>query len=196
MDKKFNFLVAGVGGQGAILASNVLAAVGMMSGYDVKKSEVHGMSQRGGSVTSHVRWGEKVRSPLIEDGKVDYIVGLERLEPMRYLQALRPGGTIVLDPHAIIPITVSSWGQTYPPEEVEREILEKVAGSVFWIPGVEIAQSLGNAKAANVVLLGALSGLLDVPEEIWLQAVERMVPRKVLELNLKAFVRGKELTAE
>jgi indolepyruvate ferredoxin oxidoreductase beta subunit len=192
--KELNFLVAGVGGQGAILASNVLAAVGMMSGYDVKKSEVHGMSQRGGSVTSHVRWGEKVRSPLIEDGKVDYIVGLERLEPMRYLQALRLGGTIVLDPHAIIPITVSSCGQTYPPEEVEREILEKVAGSVFWVPGVEIAQNLGNAKAANVVILGALSGLLDVPEDIWLQAVKRMVPQKVLDLNLKAFARGRELT--
>jgi indolepyruvate ferredoxin oxidoreductase beta subunit len=179
-----------------ILASNVLAAVGMMSGYDVKKSEVHGMSQRGGSVTSHVRWGEKVRSPLIEDGRVDYIVGLERLEPMRYLQALRPGGIILLDPHAIIPITVSSWGQSYPPEEVEREVLERVAGKVLWVPGVEIARNLGNAKAANVVVLGALSGLLDVPEETWMRAVERMVPRKALELNRQAFLRGRELTGE
>ncbi len=192
--EELNFLVVGVGGQGVILASNILAAVGMMSGYDVKKSEVHGMSQRGGSVTSHVRWGEKVRSPLIEDGKVDYLVGLERLEPMRYLRTLRPGGTVVLDSHTIIPVTVSSWGQTYPPEEVEREILAKAAGGVFWIPGVEIAQELGNAKAANVVILGALSGLLDVPEETWMQAVERMVPRKVLDLNRNAFRQGRGLT--
>ena len=191
--KELNFLVAGVGGQGAILASNILAAVGMMSGYDVKKSEVHGMSQRGGSVTSHVRWGEKVRSPLIEDGKVDYLIGLERLEPLRHIHLLRPGGVVVLDPHSIVPITVSSWGQTYPSEEVEREIMEKVAGKVYWVPGVEIAKGLGNAKAANVVVLGALSGILDVPEGVWLQAVERMVPRKVLELNRRAFRRGREL---
>ncbi len=191
--KELNFLVAGVGGQGAILASNILAAVGMMSGYDVKKSEVHGMSQRGGSVTSHVRWGEKVRSPLIEDGKVDYLIGLERLEPLRHIHLLRPGGVVVLDPHSIVPITVSSWGQTYPSEEVEREILEKVAGKVYWVPGVEIAKGLGNAKAANVVILGALSWILDVPEDVWLKAVERMVPRKVLELNRRAFRRGREL---
>ncbi|MBC8448950.1 MAG: indolepyruvate oxidoreductase subunit beta [Chloroflexi bacterium] len=189
---KINFLLAGVGGQGTILASDVLALVGVQAGYDAKKAEVHGMAQRGGSVTSHVRWAEKVYSPLTAKGEVDILVAFERLEALRYVEFLRPGGTVLVNDHQIIPITVTSGGAEYPGDEHIRAVLAQVTDDVRWVDGIGIAEELGNARVANVVLLGALSTLLDVPESIWLEVIEKRVPARTVELNRRAFRRGRE----
>ena len=187
-----NFLLCGVGGQGTILASDVLTQVGVQAGYDAKKAEVHGMAQRGGSVTSHVRWAEKVYSPLIAKGEVDVLVAFEKLEALRHIEFLRPGGTVVVNDHEIIPITVTSGGAEYPDDEHIRSVLAQVTGDVRWVDGITIAEELGNVRVANVVLLGALSTLLDVPESIWLQVIEKRVPARYVELNRSAFRRGRE----
>ena len=187
-----NFLLCGVGGQGTILASDVLTQVGVQAGYDAKKAEVHGMAQRGGSVTSHVRWAEKVYSPLIAKGEVDVLVAFEKLEALRHIEFLRPGGTVVVNDHEIIPITVTSGGAEYPDDEHIRSVLAQVTGDVRWVDGMTIAEELGNVRAANVVLLGALSSLLDVPESIWLEVIEKRVPARYVELNRSAFRRGRE----
>lgn len=187
-----NFLLAGVGGQGTILASDVLAEVGVRSGYEAKKAEVHGMAQRGGSVVSHVRWGEKVYSPLTAKGEVDILVAFEKLEALRTVEFLRPGGTVLINDQEIIPITVTSGGAEYPNDERIRAVLAQVTDDVRWVDGLAIAGELGNARVANVVLLGALSALLDVPEDTWLAVIEQRVPARTVELNRQAFRRGRE----
>ena len=187
-----NFLLAGVGGQGTILASDVLAEVGVRSGYEAKKAEVHGMAQRGGSVVSHVRWGEKVYSPLTAKGEVDILVAFEKLEALRTVEFLRPGGTVLLNDQEIIPITVTSGGAEYPNDDRIRAVLAQVTDDVRWVDGLAIAGELGNARVANVVLLGALSALLDVPEDTWLAVIEQRVPARTVELNRQAFRRGRE----
>ena len=187
-----NFLLCGVGGQGTILASDVLTQVGVQAGYDAKKAEVHGMAQRGGSVTSHVRWAEKVYSPLIAKGEVDVLVAFEKLEALRHIEFLRPGGTVVVNDHEIIPITVTSGGAEYPDDERIRAVLAQVTGDVRWVDGMTIAEELGNVRVANVVLLGALSTFLDVPESIWLEVIEKRVPARYVELNRSGFRRGRE----
>ena len=188
-----NFLVTGVGGQGALLVSNVLADVGVRSGYDVKKSEVHGMAQRGGSVTSTVRWGEVVYSPLIGQGEADYLLALEKLEALRYVGMLRPGGTAIVGDLGIPPLSVSSGDDVYPNDEQVRRILSQVTDDYHLIPSIRLAEELGNARAHNVVLLGALSTFLDdVPPDIWLQSIRERVPKKFIELNERAFQAGKE----
>jgi len=187
-----NFLLAGVGGQGTILASDILAEVGLKAGYETKKAEVHGMAQRGGSVSSHVRWAETVYSPLSAPGEVDILLAFEKLEALRVIEFVRPGGTVVVNDQAIIPITVTSGGAEYPDDERIRAVLAAVTSQVHWVKGEAIAEELGNARAANVVLLGALSSLLDVPEDIWLEVIEQRVPARYVELNRLAFRRGRE----
>jgi indolepyruvate ferredoxin oxidoreductase beta subunit len=192
----YNFLLAGVGGQGTILASNILAEVGLAAGLDVKKSEVHGMAQRGGSVNTHVRWNAaNVYSPLIGMGEADAILVFERAEAVRYAEYLKPGGLAVVDDEAIKPITVSSGGAHYPSQDEIQALYRQVSGRVYLVPGAEIARSLGNARVANIVLLGALSALLDVPPETWLAVIAGRVPSKYLELNRQAFLRGREAVA-
>jgi indolepyruvate ferredoxin oxidoreductase beta subunit len=188
-----NFLVTGVGGQGALLASNILADVGVRSGYDVKKSEVHGMAQRGGSVNSTVRWGEVVYSPLISQGEADYLLALEKLEALRYLEMLRPGGTAVVGDLGILPLSVSSGDDIYPNDEQVRQVLSQVTDDYHLIPSVHLAEELGNARAHNVVLLGALSTFIDdVLPNVWLQSIEERVPKRFVELNKRAFQAGRE----
>lgn len=186
------FMLTGVGGQGTLLASNVLAEVGMALGYDVKKAEVHGMSQRGGSVISHVRWGEHVFSPIVPDGEADVLISFEKLEALRYLRGLKPGGLALVNDHEIVPVTVSSGGGVYPGDEVLRASFAAVTENVHWLPAIRIAENLGNAKAANVVMLGALSRLMDLPPEPWLAVIERRVPKRFVELNRAAFQAGRE----
>ena len=190
-----NFILAGVGGQGTILASDLLAQVGMDAGYDVKQAEVHGMAQRGGSVSSHVRWGPVVHSPLIAAGEADILVGFEQAEAVRFAHFVRPGGTVVVNQQAIAPITVSAGSAQYPPMDYLRSQLAQVSEQVYWVPAIDIARALGNDKVTNVVLLGALSALLDVPERVWLKAVESRVPARFLQLNHSAFQRGREALA-
>lgn len=192
-----NFLLAGVGGQGTLLASNILAEVALAAGLDVKKSEVHGMAQRGGSVISHVRWHpEKVYSPIVGVGEADILLAFEKLEALRFAHYLRRGGTAVVNNMAIVPITVSAGSASYPGDERLAPAFAAVGASVITVEGERLAQKAGNVKAANVVLLGALSTLLPLPEAVWWSCLEQRVPKKFLELNRQAFAAGRAAAAQ
>ncbi len=200
MKDSINFLLAGVGGQGTILASDVLVSVGLEAGLQAKQSEVHGMSQRGGSVTGHVRWGKVVYSPLVGAGEADVLLAFERLEALRSLNALRPGALALVNMQVIEPLNVISGAQAYPSDEAVRAAFAKVTPNAEYINGEEIAASLGNLKVANVVLLGALSALLErggqagagLTPEVWLKVITERVPAKHVELNRRAFQAGRE----
>lgn len=195
MGKSYNFMLAGVGGQGTILASNVLSEVALAAGFDVKKSEVHGMAQRGGSVNTHVRWdAERVYSPLIGLGEADMLMVFEEAEALRYAEFLKPGGAVVVNQHTIKPITVTSGGVRYPTEADLQTVFAKLTDRLYLVPGTAIARELGNARVANVVLLGAVSTFLDVPAETWLEVIEARVPPKYVEVNRQAFMRGRQAT--
>jgi indolepyruvate ferredoxin oxidoreductase beta subunit len=195
MGKSYDFILAGVGGQGTILASNVLSEVALAAGFDVKKSEVHGMAQRGGSVNTHVRWdAERVYSPLIGLGEADMLMVFEEAEALRYAEFLKPGGAVVVNQHTIKPITVTSGGARYPTEADLQAVFAKLTDRLYLVPGTAIARDLGNARAANVVLLGAVSTFLDVPAETWLEVIETRVPPKYVEVNRQAFMRGRQAT--
>jgi len=189
----YNFLVVGVGGQGALLASNVLAEVGVEAGYDVKKAEVHGMSQRGGSVNSHVRWGKKVESPVIGDGEVDVLFSLEKLETLRYLRMLRQDGIVLVGEFKIPPLTVSSGDEVYPDDDEISRVISQISEDVQLIPTLTLAGRAGTTRAHNVVLLGALSKKIKtVSPDIWLSVITNLVPKKYIDLNTKAFKLGRE----
>ena len=190
--KDMSFLLVGVGGQGTLLASNVLAQVGVKTGFDVKKAEVHGMAQRGGSVSSHVRWGEKIYSPLIGQGEVDYLVAFEKLEALRYVGMLRPGGMAILGDMRIPPLSVSSGDDVYPDDEAVQRILGEITEDLHFIPSLSLAEEAGNTRAHNVVVLGALSNFVSqVPPEIWLEVIGEWVPKKYIEVNRRAFQAGR-----
>ena len=194
--KGMSFLLAGVGGQGTLLASNVLARVGVRAGFDVKKAEVHGMAQRGGSVSSHVRWGQEVHSPLIGQGEVDYLVAFEKLEALRYVGMLRPGGMAIVGDMRIPPLSVSSGDDVYPDDEEVRRMLGEVTDDLHFIPSLRLAEEAGNTRAHNVVVLGALSDLISqVPPDIWLEVIEEWVPKKYVEVNQRAFRAGKAVSS-
>ncbi len=199
MNNTLNFLLAGVGGQGTILASDVLVNVGLAAGYQAKQAEVHGMSQRGGSVTSFVRWGRVVYSPLVGAGEVDVYLAFEKAEALRNLGQLRPGALAVINLQEIKPVTVTSGGQPYPDDGRLRAAVAQVTDNAVYVDGERIATELGNVRAANVVLLGALSALieqaglaLELTPEVWLKVIEGRVPAKYVELNRKAFQAGRE----
>lgn len=192
--KRYDFLLAGVGGQGIVLASHILAEVGLAAGFDVKQSEVHGMSQRGGSVNSHVRWNtEKVCSPLVGLGEADFVVAFERVEALRHIEFLRPGGMAIINDQAILPTAVTSGDDVYPTNEQIEATLARLSGNVRFAPGIQIARQLGNTHVTNVAILGTLSTVLTVPEKTWLAVIEARVPKKHVELNRQAFRLGKEM---
>ena len=191
--KAINFLLVGVGGQGAILASNVLAELGLSLGYDVKQAEVHGMSQRGGSVTSQVRWSDHVHSPMINPGEVDYLIAFEKSEAVRFIHYLSPTGTLLVNDHIIVPVTVTSGAETYPSNESIKQTLDGYTEHIVWIDGVGEARKAGNAKSSNVVVLGALSTFFEYPFERWVSVLEARVPPRFLEINKKAFQAGRDL---
>jgi indolepyruvate ferredoxin oxidoreductase beta subunit len=184
-----NILVSGVGGQGVILASDIMSEVFMEAGYDVKKSEIHGMAMRGGIVTSHFRFGKKVYSPLIKQGEVDILFSFEQLEGLRWVNHLRPNGKIVMNDHKINPPAVNLGEMEYPkaiPEMIKSKFKE-----FYLVQGTEIASELGDIRAANVVLLGAISKFFEVDEDLWLKTILNYLPPKVHELNRKAFAAGR-----
>jgi indolepyruvate ferredoxin oxidoreductase beta subunit len=191
--QSINFLLVGVGGQGTILASNILAETGLSLGYDVKKAEVHGMSQRGGSVTSHVRWAEQVFSPILCLGEADYLLAFEKCETLRFLDYLKSDGKIILNDFAIVPVSVHTGGNAYPSDEKIRDHITQKTPYCTWVKAMRIADDLGNVRVANVVLLGTLSGILDTPADTWLAVIERLVPAKVRMINCQAFELGRQI---
>ena len=183
-----NILLAGVGGQGTLLASEVLSEVMMMAGMDVKKNEIHGMSQRGGSVVSHVRYGTKVYSPIIPEGEVDILFSFELLETCRYLPLLRKDAQVIVNSLKIAPPSVALGKQDYPEDLVEK--ITAQFPSTIVVDGLDLALEAGNPKTVNTVLLGALSNVLDIDRELWIKALKKMVPARLLDINLKAFELG------
>ena len=185
-----NIMIVGVGGQGSLLASKMLGYLLLSEGYDVKVSEVHGMSQRGGSVVTYVRYGSKVASPVIDKGEADYIVSFELLEAARWLPFLKADGQIVTNIQQIDPMPVITGAATYPENLVEKL---KVSGAkVDALDCVKLAEEAGSVKAVNLVLMGRLSHYFDLPKAAWMKALEANVPPKFLELNKKAFALGRD----
>jgi indolepyruvate ferredoxin oxidoreductase beta subunit len=200
MRETTNFLLAGVGGQGTILASDVLVNVGLVAGYQAKQAEVHGMSQRGGSVTSFVRWGRQVYSPLVGGGEVDVMLAFEKAEALRNLNQLRPGALALVNLAAIKPVTVTSSGQLYPDDSTLHEKIALVTKNVVYVDGEAMATEVGNIRAANVVLLGALAAMMErvglsgseLTAEMWLAVITARVPPRYVELNRQAFEAGRK----
>ncbi len=186
-----NVVLVGVGGQGILLASEIVASTAMHAGLDVKTNEVHGMAQRGGSVIAQIRYGQKVNSPLVSAGTAKVLVSLEKIEALRYSSYLAPGGLAVVSTQVITPVTVSMGAAKYP-DDVESK-LNDTFDRVVLMDADKIALDLGNIKAANVALLGAMSNELDLPVEAWHKAIEGCVKPQFVELNLKAFDAGREI---
>jgi indolepyruvate ferredoxin oxidoreductase beta subunit len=188
-----NFLIAGVGGQGTVVASDILSDVGSESGFDVKKSDILGLAVRGGSVVSHVRWAKKVNAPMLEEGGADFLIGFEWLETLRRLSYVNPQGTIVVNDCRLVPIMVSSGEMEYPDKEFILSELKKATKKVHVIPGLQTALDLGNARTLNIVVMGALSGLLEPSIEIWEEVIKKRVPEKLIKLNIEAYRKGRAL---
>jgi indolepyruvate ferredoxin oxidoreductase, beta subunit len=186
-----NLLLVGVGGQGILLASEILSETVMLAGYDVKKSEIHGMSQRGGSVVSHVRYGKEVFSPIVPEGEGDILFGFELMETFRSLPLLKPGASVIANDLRISPPSVLMGQQAYP-EGLADGIRSRFPDFLL-VDGQKLAIEAGNPRAANTVLLGAVSKRLDIAEEYWLAALQKMVPAKALDINKKAFMLGRAL---
>ncbi|HHS50786.1 MAG TPA: indolepyruvate oxidoreductase subunit beta [candidate division Zixibacteria bacterium] len=182
--------ITGVGGQGIILASELLSEVARLAGMDVKKSEVHGMAQRGGSVMGHVKFGDEVHSPLITEGEADVLLSFEKLEAVRYINFVKPDGMVIVNDQEIAPAPVAAGVMDYPENTWDR-VREAVPNALL-IPGMELAKEAGNVKATNVVLLGALSAFLPFDEALWKKAIENKVPPKFVEMNMKAFELGRK----
>jgi len=186
-----NVLLVGVGGQGILLASEVLAEACMLAGHDVKKSEIHGMSQRGGSVVSHVRFGKEVFSPIVPEGEGDILFGFELLETYRSLPLLRKGASVIANDLRILPPAVLLGQDSYP-DDLPQRISSRFPDFIL-VDGQTIAAEAGNVRAANTVLLGAVSRRLPIEEQFWLAALEKMVPAKAISVNVTAFNRGRSL---
>jgi len=188
-DRVQNILMVGVGGQGVILASEIISEVMMRAGHDVKKSEVHGMAQRGGSVSSHVRFGPKVYSPLIKKGDADVLFSFELLESVRYLDFLRSDALLIVNNQKVLPPSVTLGADTYP--EHLPELLRERFSRVDIVDALDIAKQAGNARALNVAFLGALSKHFGVDENLWKDVISSMLPLKLVDVNIKAFMLGR-----
>lgn len=183
-----NILIVGVGGQGTLLASKLMGRVFMEQGYDVKVSEVHGMSQRGGSVVTYVRYGDKVWSSLIDEGEADIVISFEQLEAARWLAWLKPGGELITNTQRIDPMPVIMGTATYPEDILDA--IESKGVHVTAVDALRLAEEAGSAKAVNIVLLGVAARYLGFDKEQWLDAIRRTVPPKTIQVNEKAFALG------
>lgn len=184
-----NIMIVGVGGQGTLLTSRILGGLAVHAGYDVKLSEVHGMAQRGGSVVTYVRYGEKVAEPIVEEGQADVLIAFERLEAKRYAHYLKQDGVIIVNDQRIDPITVVTGAASYP-EGIIEELSKKY--QVYSIDAMAKAKEIGNTKAFNVIVLGMAARYMDYTVEDWIQVIENTVPPKTIEINKKAFYAGYE----
>ena len=190
MNSVKSVLIVGVGGQGTLLASRLLGSAMMDLGYDVKVSEVHGMSQRGGSVETYVRYGEKVYSPVIDPGEADIVLAFEQLEAARFLPFLKKGGVVVTNTQKIDPMPVVTGAAAYPAALLEK--IEAAGVRLTAVDALRLAEEAGSQKAVNVVLIGAMAKSLGTEKEIWLKTIEKTVPPKFVEMNKKAFTLGYE----
>ncbi|MDD4780570.1 MAG: indolepyruvate oxidoreductase subunit beta [Tissierellia bacterium] len=186
--KNISILIVGVGGQGTLLTSRILGSVAMELGYDVKMSELHGMSQRGGSVVTYVKMGEKVYSPIIEEQEADIILAFEELEGIRWNRFLKKDGMLVLNTQQIDPMPVITRKASYPENITEK--LQNAYSNTILINALDIAKKLGNVKVVNVIMLGKIAKVLELDEELFFKAIETSVPAKFLDLNKKAFAEG------
>ena len=185
-----NVLMVGVGGHGVILASDGMSEIGMNNGYDVKKSDSLGMAQRGGSVVSHVRWGEHVYSPMIKKGEVDFLLGFEQLEAARWASYLKPDGTAIVTDVVVIPISAIDGKIPYPSWDEIKGILTEYTDRVYLIPATRIANEVGNPRAINMVMLGFLSAFLELQPEAWTDTMRLRLPAKFRDSSIEAFLKG------
>ncbi len=188
MSKVKSVIIVGVGGQGTLLASRVLGSAMLSRGVDVKVSEVHGMSQRGGSVVTYVRYGEKVYSPVIEQGEADVVLAFEALEAARFLPWLKPGGTVVVNTQQIDPMPVVTGTAVYPADIIGA--VKAQGAKVVAFDALSLAEQAGSVKAVNVVLIGAMAKRLEIEKEVWIETIKATVPPKFIDMNLRAFELG------
>jgi len=191
-DDTRSIVLVGVGGQGILLGSEILAQAAMLQGYEVKTNEVHGMAQRGGSVMAQIRYGHEVKSPLVPKNAAHILGALEKIEALRYADYLRPDGLAAVSTQAILPVTVSSGAARYPDDAEAEARLRRAFPRLVYIDAAKIARSLGDIRAANIVLLGAISRGLDLPDEVWEKAIGLCVKEKFLKTNLLAFAAGRD----
>lgn len=191
MTARGNVFLAGVGGQGILLASEILCEAFLAGGFDVKKSEVHGMAQRGGAVTTHLRYGRKVFSPLIEPGTADLLVAFEKMEGLRFAHYLAPGGILLANAQEILPPSVSTGREPYPPDADGR--LRAVTPRAFLVDALAAALALHEVRAVNIVMVGAASHFLPLAEDAYVGALRSRLPERIVEVNARAFRAGRAL---
>lgn len=185
-----NIMIVGVGGQGTLLTSRILGGITVEAGYDVKLSEVHGMAQRGGSVVTYVRYGEKVAEPIVEEGQADVLIAFERLEALRYAHFLKKDGVIIVNDQRIDPMSVVTGVAKYP-----DGIIEKLSKKyrVVSVDAMDEAIKMGNSRVFNVIILGIAAKNMDFPKEQWIEVIKKTVPPKTIDINVAAFEKGYEL---
>jgi len=193
--KKQDLLMVGVGGQGIILASDIMGEVALAAGYDVKKTDTLGMAQRGGSVLSHVRIASQVWSPLIKEGEVDILLVFEKLEAARWSYFLRPGGLAIVNNHAMPPLSVSLGTYRYPSDKEVEDFLKRRTGRVYFTNGTSRARELGDIRTLNMFMLGCVSSFLPIDIDIWKDCISQRLPSKILQINITAFNQGREETS-
>ncbi|MCD6358856.1 MAG: indolepyruvate oxidoreductase subunit beta [Dehalococcoidia bacterium] len=189
--KKLDILVTGVGGQGVILSSDITVNVAMANGYDVKKTDTLGMAQRGGSVISHVRIGQRVWSPLIKEGEVDLLVAFEKLEAARWAHFLRPGAIAIVNNHALPPQSVNLGEAQYPSDEEITSILRRRSNNIYFVNGTSQAKELGNVRTLNMFMMGCISFFAPFKVHFWKDSISQRMPPATLQINIKAFNQGR-----
>ena len=182
-------VLTGVGGQGILLASEIVAQAAVVTGFDVKTNEVHGMAQRGGSVIAQIRYGKEVFSPLVPKGTARILGSLERIECLRYVDFLASDGVAIVSDQKIVPVTASTGGTSYP--DVDEQVLSQFFPKLIYLHALELATTLGNVKTANIILLGAISTYLDLPDSAWETAIKRSVKERFVDVNIEAFRKGR-----
>ena len=190
--KKLDILIAGVGGQGVVLASDIVGEAALATGYDIKKTDTLGMAQRGGSVISHVRIGQRVWSPLIKEGEVDIIVSLEKLEAARWSHYLRPGAIAIVNNQGVPPLSVNLGNERYPSDEEITNILKRWTDRIYFVDGTSRVRELGNIRTLNMFMLGCASLFLPVRVHIWKNTISQHLPSKVQQINIAAFDQGRK----
>ncbi len=189
---KQDILMTGVGGQGTILASDILGEAALLAGYDIKKTDTLGMAQRGGSVISHIRIGDHVYAPLIAEGEVDILIAFEKLEGIRWCTYLKPGGIAIINNLAVPPLSVGLGTSSYPDDKTILSVLKKITDRILMFDGTGMAQKIGDIRALNTIMMGCISSFLPIDDAIWKQAIAHHIPVKIRELNFKAFDKGRE----